>query len=139
MSVSNTGVNTAQAFSYFQSGDEVVTLNFKIGLNIFSSKFNPAVSVSEFLTKNHLLVEFEPVDVNLRTDLRKEFNTELKAKQQRNPMNRNRTGISLISVLNDLMVEIPRGKVELRDDRINQKWTVALDPFLLSKFPVMQD
>src|SRR5690606_19967367 len=36
------------------------------------------------------------------------------------------------------MVEIPSGQIELRDDRTNQKWTVVLNSFLLSKFPVTQ-
>ena len=36
------------------------------------------------------------------------------------------------------MVAIPKGKIELRDDRIKKKWTVELQPFLLSKFPVTQ-
>ena len=37
------------------------------------------------------------------------------------------------------MVEIPGGKIELRDDRTKQRWTVALEPFLLAKFPTTQD
>ncbi|MDP9081995.1 MAG: formylglycine-generating enzyme family protein [Bacteroidota bacterium] len=37
------------------------------------------------------------------------------------------------------MVEIPGGKIELRDDRIKHKWSVELEPFLLAKFPVTQD
>ncbi len=37
------------------------------------------------------------------------------------------------------MVEIPSGKIELRDDRTKQKWTVEIQSFLLSKFPVTQD
>jgi formylglycine-generating enzyme required for sulfatase activity len=37
------------------------------------------------------------------------------------------------------MVEIPSGKIELRDDRIKQKWTVEIVPFLIAKFPVTQD
>jgi len=37
------------------------------------------------------------------------------------------------------MVEIPTGKIELRDDRTKQKWTVAIKPFLLSRFPVTQE
>lgn len=36
------------------------------------------------------------------------------------------------------MVEIPKGKIELRDDRIKTKWSVAIEPFLLLKFPVTQ-
>ena len=45
----------------------------------------------------------------------------------------------LSSILNDQMVEIPGGKIELRDDRTKQKWAVPIKPFLLSKFPVTQD
>lgn len=36
------------------------------------------------------------------------------------------------------MVRIPEGSIELRDDRIKQKWTVKLDSFMLSKFLVNQ-
>jgi formylglycine-generating enzyme required for sulfatase activity len=44
-----------------------------------------------------------------------------------------------ISIVNKEMVEIPKGEIEMRDDRTKQKWTVVLEPFLLSKFPVTQD
>jgi formylglycine-generating enzyme required for sulfatase activity len=37
------------------------------------------------------------------------------------------------------MVEIPEGRIELRDDRTKQKWTVELAPFLLAQFPVTQE
>ncbi|WP_281321854.1 formylglycine-generating enzyme family protein [Flavobacterium aestivum] len=37
------------------------------------------------------------------------------------------------------MVEIPSGKIEMRDDRIKQKWTVEIEAFLLAKFPVTQE
>jgi len=36
------------------------------------------------------------------------------------------------------MVEIPKGKIELRDDRTKQKWTVEIVSFLLAQFPVTQ-
>jgi len=39
----------------------------------------------------------------------------------------------------DQMVEIPSGKIELRDDRTKQKWTVIIESFLLAKYPVTQD
>lgn len=45
----------------------------------------------------------------------------------------------LNSALNDQMVEIPGGKIELRDDRTKEKWSVNIKPFLLAKFPVTQD
>ena len=39
----------------------------------------------------------------------------------------------------NLMVEIPSGKIELRDDRTKQRWTVEIDRILLAKFPVTQE
>jgi len=44
-----------------------------------------------------------------------------------------------LSSINDQMVEIPSGKIELRDDRKKQKWTVEIQPFSLAKFPVTQE
>ncbi|MDQ3289732.1 MAG: formylglycine-generating enzyme family protein [Bacteroidota bacterium] len=44
-----------------------------------------------------------------------------------------------MSVLNEQMIEIPEGKIELRDDRIKKSWTVEIAPFLLAKYPVTQD
>lgn len=43
------------------------------------------------------------------------------------------------TMVNDQMIEIPGGEIELRDDRTKQKWTVEIDPFSLSKFAVTQD
>lgn len=40
--------------------------------------------------------------------------------------------------IEDQMVAIPSGKIELRDDRTKHKWTVEIQPFLLGKFPVTQ-
>ena len=41
--------------------------------------------------------------------------------------------------INNLMVEIPSGKIELRDDRTKERWIVEIESFLLCKFPVTQD
>ncbi len=41
--------------------------------------------------------------------------------------------------ISDLLVEIPGGRIELRDDRTRHQWTVEIKPFLLSKFPVTQE
>ncbi|MHA6697287.1 formylglycine-generating enzyme family protein [Chryseobacterium sp. A321] len=45
----------------------------------------------------------------------------------------------LSTTLNELMVEIPGGEIDLRDDRTKQKWTVNIEPFLLAKFAITQD
>jgi formylglycine-generating enzyme required for sulfatase activity len=44
-----------------------------------------------------------------------------------------------IAFLNNLLVEIPSGEVELRDDRIKHKWKIEIKPFSMGKFPVTQD
>lgn len=44
-----------------------------------------------------------------------------------------------ISTFDTQMVEIPSGKIELRDDRTKQKWTVEINPILFAKFPVTQE
>ncbi len=42
-------------------------------------------------------------------------------------------------LLLDVMVEIPRGEIVLRDDRIKQKWNETIDSFFLSKYLVTQE
>ena len=44
-----------------------------------------------------------------------------------------------ISTIDNQMVKIPSGTIDMRDDRIKQKWTVSIDPFLLSRFLVTQE
>ncbi len=40
--------------------------------------------------------------------------------------------------LKELMINIPKGNIVLRDDRIKSEWTVDIDNFLLAKYPVTQ-
>lgn len=40
------------------------------------------------------------------------------------------------SYVNDPMVKIPGGEIELRDDRIKSKWKGEIRPFLLARYPV---
>lgn len=42
------------------------------------------------------------------------------------------------SLTSELMIKIPNGSIELRDDRIKQKWMVEIKSFWLAKFPVTQ-
>ena len=53
-------------------------------------------------------------------------------------MNHESILISDILKVNNLMVEIPSGKIEMRDDRTKQKWVVEIEAFLLCKFLVTQ-
>ena len=54
-------------------------------------------------------------------------------------MTREETSIIDISTFDSQMAGIPSGKIELRDDRTKQKWTVEIESFLLAKFPVTQE
>jgi len=47
------------------------------------------------------------------------------------------TGIDQ-SYINQLLVEIPAGEIELRDDRIKRKWAVKIQPFLIGRHSVTQ-
>lgn len=51
----------------------------------------------------------------------------------------NSNSIKLTSTIKEDMVDIPKGRIELRDDRTREKWTVEIEPFLLLRFPVTQD
>ncbi len=46
---------------------------------------------------------------------------------------------SALTTVHDLMVNIPEGTVEMRDDRIKKKWTENINSFFLARFPVTQD
>lgn len=81
------GLSTAQDFLTFESSDTIITLNFMIGLNFFSDKFGSGKDMVEFENnarqyskKNKLPIKFEPITLNLRTDLRKKYDIELKEK-----------------------------------------------------------
>lgn len=38
----------------------------------------------------------------------------------------------------DIMVKVPAGEIELRDDRIGKRWMVKVSSFMLGKYPVTQ-
>ncbi|MEX1191551.1 MAG: SUMF1/EgtB/PvdO family nonheme iron enzyme [Brumimicrobium sp.] len=42
-------------------------------------------------------------------------------------------------VIDELFVTIPRGTVNMRDDRTKESWSVNIDSFELSKFPITQE
>jgi len=54
-------------------------------------------------------------------------------------MNLSKIGKTFTSTVLDQMVEIPGGKIELRDDRIKSSWVIDVYPFMLAKFPVTQE
>lgn len=47
-------------------------------------------------------------------------------------------GHLILRAVIDEMVQIPAGKITLRDDRIKRTWDVEIAPFLLAKYPVTQ-
>ena len=81
------GQSTAQHFLTFESTDTLVTLNFMIGLNFFSDKFGTGKNMTDFKRNareysddNNLPIVFEPIQINLNTDLRKKNEIVLKEK-----------------------------------------------------------
>lgn len=79
-----TGLSTAQSFAYFESTDTLVTLNFMVGLNFFSDKFGSGNDMAAFENnarqyskENRLPISFEPIILNLKTDLQKKNDIEL--------------------------------------------------------------
>lgn len=53
-------------------------------------------------------------------------------------MNQFVKSIPEIQVIDDDMVSVPGGEITLRDDRIKRQWTVEIQPFLISRYPVTQ-
>ncbi len=45
----------------------------------------------------------------------------------------------LKTILDDLMLPTPAGQITLNDDRLKQKWTVDIAPFLMAKYQVTQE
>lgn len=39
----------------------------------------------------------------------------------------------------DLMIPLPEGEIQMKDDRLKREWTVQLAPFLLAKYQVTQE
>ncbi len=54
-------------------------------------------------------------------------------------MNSDIINLQKILTLQNSLVRIPAGEIELRDDRIKHQWKVEIKPFLIAKFPVTQD
>lgn len=47
--------------------------------------------------------------------------------------------IDLKTIVSEQMVQIPEGNIELRDDRLKEKWAIEIKPFFILKYPVTQD
>lgn len=46
--------------------------------------------------------------------------------------------IDIATLIEPLLIAIPNGTIEMRDDRVQKVWTVEINDFLISKFPVTQ-
>ena len=49
------------------------------------------------------------------------------------------TKIDLNAIISEQLVKVPEGNIELRDDRLKEKWIVEIKPFSIFKYPVTQD
>ncbi|WP_158638319.1 hypothetical protein [Panacibacter ginsenosidivorans] len=72
------GLSTPQTFAFFQTTDTIITINFKIGINIFSEVFYSNDNIRrEYLKKDSVPKELEPITINIKTDLRKKITVVL--------------------------------------------------------------
>lgn len=73
------GLSTAQSFAYFETKDAMITLNFMIGLNMFSDKFE-GKNGEKYWNANRKIIYFKPIRLSLESNLLKKFNLELEEK-----------------------------------------------------------
>jgi len=69
------GRSTAQTYMEFNSADSVIFLNFMIGLNFFSNKWENDTEYKK--ETDNFPIHYKPVSIDLRSDLRKEIEIEL--------------------------------------------------------------
>ncbi|HYC83828.1 MAG TPA: hypothetical protein VEB86_01345 [Chryseosolibacter sp.] len=60
------GTSTPRDYTYFQTSDSVIQAEFMIGPNVFSSKMTKGL-----LDDHQEIIRFAPVDINIKTNLRK--------------------------------------------------------------------
>ncbi len=76
------GLSSPRQWTYFQTRentDSIINLNFLVGTNHFSEfLFEQSKEyIEEFNENNRERIEFKPIKVDLKTDLRKKLNIEL--------------------------------------------------------------
>lgn len=65
------GMSTAQTFAAFQTTDSIVTVQFITGFNFFSDRFRAPKEAIDYAFDHHLPIAYQPLHINLKTDLRK--------------------------------------------------------------------
>ena len=73
------GLSMAQSFAYFHTTDSIVNLNFMIGLNMFSDKFQGEEG-KKYWESNRKIINFKPIRLSLKSSLRKKTEVELEEK-----------------------------------------------------------
>lgn len=66
------GLSTAQTFTYFNSTDSIVNLNFMIGLNIFSDKLDSDTLDSDYEKLLNSPIKFKALNININEYLNNE-------------------------------------------------------------------
>jgi hypothetical protein len=76
------GLSTPQRFTYFITQDSIVYLEFKRAANFWSDMYHGKSEKEnkKLWEKNAKIIDFDPVSVNIKKDLRKEFEVVLKEK-----------------------------------------------------------
>ena len=66
------GLSTPSDFTYFSTTDSIIKVSFILGYNIFSEKI-----ILDSIKSDEHLVHFEPIFINIKTDLRKDIDVVL--------------------------------------------------------------
>ncbi|MFA6152184.1 MAG: hypothetical protein WC716_12740 [Chitinophagaceae bacterium] len=67
------GMSTAQTFTGFQTKDSIITVQFMTGFNFFSDRFDEPKEAIDYAFDHHLPIVYQPLQINLKTDLRKKM------------------------------------------------------------------
>jgi len=74
------GLSTPMTFTYFQTKDTIIYVDFSIDCNAFSGTFKTGEEVERYIKKNKLPIKFKSIELNINKDLRKKFSVELEKK-----------------------------------------------------------
>ncbi len=74
------GLSTPSTFTYFDTKDSIITIEFSKAFNFFNEAFENEVERKAFWEKNKIPVRFAPIVVNLNKDLKQKLMFELKEK-----------------------------------------------------------
>ena len=71
------GLSMPSSFTYFETKDSIVTFEFSKAFNFFNEAFFDEKEREVFWEKNKIPIRFEPIEMNLKSQLRQKVEVEL--------------------------------------------------------------